>query len=262
MSAIELNALAAFMLGLMGSPHCLGMCGAISALSSVSSQPRRGSSTWLLPLGFQLGRISSYALIGAIGGGVAAVMAGEFMIVGKSLRVLASVLLIVVAVSLAGWWKGSTIIEAGGAKLWRRLQPLVKRLLPADRLPKALALGGLWGFLPCGLIYSSLAWASTSASAAQSAWLMFCFGLGTLPSMLAVSAAHRSALAWLKRPWIRNLVAVSMIAWALYSASTLFMPHGGASHEGMHGGLHSTAMPEQETSDSAMDGMSPGHHHH
>jgi len=55
---------------------------------------------------------------------------------------------------------------------------------------------------------------------------------------------------------------VSMIAWALYSASTLFMPHTGGGHEGMHGGVHSTAMPEPEASDSAMDGMSPAHHQH
>ena len=236
----SINYTAAFMLGLMGSPHCLGMCGAISALSAASSSTKSPA----LILGFQLGRISSYALIGAVGGGVAAWLGAEFMIVGKMLRLLASVLLILVAVALAGWWRGGGVIERGGAKLWRHIQPLTIKLLPADRLPKALALGVLWGFLPCGLIYSSLAWASTSGSAPQAAALMFFFGLGTLPAMLAVSAAQRSALAWLRSTVFRNAVAVLMILWAGYSASTLFRAHGG----------------HQETAPAA--GMPMEHHHH
>lgn len=236
----NINYTAAFMLGLMGSPHCLGMCGAISALSAASSAGRSP----ILMLGFQFGRISSYALIGAIGGGIAAWLGAEFMVVGKALRLLASVLLIMVAVALAGWWRGGGLIERGGAKIWRRIQPLTVKLLPADRLPKALALGVLWGFLPCGLIYSSLAWASTSGSASQAAALMFFFGLGTLPAMLAVSAAQRSALAWLRNSFFRNTVAVFMILWAVFSASTLFASHGG--HSGATDGA----------------GQSMEHHHH
>ncbi len=234
MELTNFNGAAALMLGLMGSPHCLGMCGPISALGGVSSRGRSAP----LALGFQGGRLASYTLIGALAGGLVGLLGSEFLVMASGLRVFANLLLIMIALKLAGWWRRAGLIDSAVAPLWRYVQPLVRRLLPADHWSKALALGGLWGFLPCGLIYSSLAWASVQGGSSESAWLMLLFGLGTLPSMLAVGVAQRSALSKLRSSGLRSVVAVAMIAWASYSLFIVLAGHGdgpgGVSHRYHH----------------------------
>jgi sulfite exporter TauE/SafE len=90
---------------------------------------------------------------------------------------------------LAGWWSGLTRVEALGRGLWRHLQPLTSRLIPVHSLPQALTLGALWGWLPCGLVYSTLLWAASQGNATESALLMLAFGLGTWPVLLATGLA-------------------------------------------------------------------------
>lgn len=231
---------AAFMLGLAGSPHCVGMCGGIAGLLGASTPSRainhHNSYATALPsrsaviasdigrglhysLLFQVGRITSYALLGAIlAGGIqlfghAAEPALPHL--GRILRWLASGMLIVMALSIAGWSGLSMRLERIGAKVWSLFRPLSQRLLPVDSSGKALAIGGLWGLLPCGLIYSALAWAALSANALHAAALMACFGLGTAPSMLGIGGLSASLKSALTRPGWRLLFAALLIALAL-----------------------------------------------
>jgi sulfite exporter TauE/SafE len=118
---------------------------------------------------------------------------------------------------LAGWWSGLTRIEALGRGLWRHLQPLSRRLLPVTSLPRALLLGGIWGWLPCGLVYSTLLWAASQGSALESAVLMFCFGLGTLPVLLATGMAAERMLALLRKSGVRTAAGLLVILFGLWS---------------------------------------------
>ena len=87
----------------------------------------------------------------------------------------------------------------------------------------ALLLGLYWALLPCGLIYTALAWSATAASATQSALLMFCFGLGTIPVMFATGIAGEQLAATLRRRGLRNLVAIVLISFGAWTAAAPLM---------------------------------------
>jgi hypothetical protein len=172
----------ALILGLLGGAHCIGMCGGIAATVGMT-RPDSRTPALLLLLGYNTGRLLSYALAGALLGGLGVLMAdGTATLV---LRTLAGLMLVAMGLYIAQWWKGLLHLERAGSGLWRHLRPLASRFLPARSLPQSLALGLLWGWLPCGLVYSTLIWASAAGDWQHSALLMLCFGLGTLPAMLA-----------------------------------------------------------------------------
>ena len=177
----------ALVLGLLGGGHCLGMCGGLMGALTLAIPPEQRGRRLRLLLAYNLGRILSYAsaglLLGLAGWAVASSPAA------LALRVVAALLLIAMGLYLAGWWSGLTRIEALGRGLWRHIQPLASRLLPVSSLPRALLLGALWGWLPCGLVYSTLLWAASQGNAGYSAALMLAFGLGTWPVLLATGLA-------------------------------------------------------------------------
>lgn len=210
----------AAILGLLGGGHCLGMCGGLmGALTLAIPAEQRGRRLRLL-LAYNLGRILSYAtaglLVGMAGWAVASSPAA------LALRVVAAVLLIAMGLYLAGWWSGLTRIEALGRGLWRHLQPLTRRLLPVSSLPRALVLGALWGWLPCGLVYSTLLWSASQGSPAQGAVLMLAFGLGTWPVLLATGLAAERLKALLQRRGVRMAGGLLVILFGLW---TLPGPH-------------------------------------
>lgn len=180
----------AFMLGLLGGVHCIGMCGGImSALSFSVPQTNRNNRT-LLPilLSYNLGRLLSYAtvgaLIGALVGGTTWLLQDESQQIAFALRLFSGVMLIIMGLYVARWWLGLSYLELAGGKLWKYLQPVGQRLMPVTSPSRAILLGLVWGWLPCGLVYSVAIWASSAANWQQSALIMLCFGLGTLPVML------------------------------------------------------------------------------
>jgi len=142
-------------------------------------------------LAYNAGRIASYAAAGAIMGmiGGAGLMFNQVLPVQLLLYVLANLVLISLGLYLAGLGNQLTRLEALGASLWRRVQPYSARFLPADTAGKAFVLGTLWGWLPCGLVYSLLATALLSGGAASGAAVMLAFGLGTLPNLLLAGMA-------------------------------------------------------------------------
>lgn len=210
----------ALILGLLGGGHCLGMCGGLMGALTLAIPPEQRARRLRLLLAYNLGRILSYAsaglLIGLAGWAVASSPAA------MALRVAAGLLLIAMGLYLAGWWSGLTRIEAVGRHLWRHLQPLASRLMPVSSLPRALLLGAVWGWLPCGLVYSTLLWASSQGSPTDSALLMLAFGLGTWPVLLATGMAAERLTALLRRRGVRVAGGLLVILFGLW---TLPGPH-------------------------------------
>ncbi|WP_373388372.1 sulfite exporter TauE/SafE family protein [Pseudomonas alcaligenes] len=210
----------ALILGLLGGGHCLGMCGGLMGALTLAIPPEQRARRLRLLLAYNLGRILSYAaaglLLGLAGWAVASSPAAML------LRVLAGLLLIAMGLYLAGWWSGLTRIESLGRHLWRHLQPIASRLMPVSSLPRALLLGAIWGWLPCGLVYSTLLWASSQGSPADSALLMLAFGLGTWPVLLATGMAAERLTTLLRRRGVRIAGGLLVILFGLW---TLPGPH-------------------------------------
>lgn len=212
--------LSAFVLGLLGGGHCLGMCGGLmGALTLAIPLEQRGRRLRLL-LAYNLGRVLSYAATGLLVGVLGWAVASSPGATG--LRVAAALLLIAMGLYLAGWWSGLTRIEQLGRSLWRLIQPVAGRLLPVSTLPRALLLGGLWGWLPCGLVYSTLLWAASQGNAVHSALLMLAFGLGTWPILLATGLAAERSTALLRKRGVRMAGGLLVI---LFGFWTLPGPH-------------------------------------
>ncbi|WPC06958.1 sulfite exporter TauE/SafE family protein [Pseudomonas benzenivorans] len=220
MTELAPQLLSALILGLLGGGHCLGMCGGLMGALTLAIPAEYRARRLRLLLGYNLGRILSYALAGLLLGLAGWALASSPAALG--LRVLAALLLIAMGLYLAGWWSGLTRIEALGGGLWRHIQPLTRRFMPVTDLPKALVLGALWGWLPCGLVYSTLLWAASQGDALDSAALMLAFGLGTLPVLLASGLAAERLTALLRRRGVRTAGGLLVILFGLW---TLPGPH-------------------------------------
>lgn len=208
----------ALMIGLFGSGHCMGMCGGIASLLSMGTQKTRTSP--LIPLFYNLGRLASYALIGAIVGGA---ISGLTELSGLTqslawLRLLTAMFMILVALYIAKWWQGLLAIEKLGQHIWKFIAPSGKRLLPLKSSLHALPFGFIWGWLPCGLVYSALTWSAVSGSAETGGMIMLAFGAGTLPSMLAVSYGASYFQKLQKSLIFRNISALILIGYGGYTA--------------------------------------------
>ena len=192
----ELSLLAAASMGLFGSGHCVAMCGGIScALSAGLPEKVRRSPSRMLPfvIAYNAGRLISYgvagAIFGAIGAGAGVLLPPSW---AHSFAILISVAFVIaLGLYLGNWWRGLAVFERLGAKLWRHLQPLGRRFFPVTRRRRAFAIGLLWGWLPCGLVYAALALALVSGGAGEGALTMLAFGLGTLPALISLGFAGR-----------------------------------------------------------------------
>ena len=157
-----------FLMGFLGGVHCLGMCGGVVAMLTASLDPEIKSNpkkVALFHLNYNLGRVLSYVLMGAIFGLLGALLTQSLQmdVIDKSLRIFSGVLMIMVGLYIAGWSSGIQILEKIGAKFWAILQPLTKRFLPIRSLKSAFFTGLLWGGIPCGLVYGALSFSIISA---------------------------------------------------------------------------------------------------
>ncbi len=171
-------------MGLLGSGHCLAMCGGIASSLQLAS---KGLSQTRATLAYNLGRLASYVLAGALVGGLSGAFAKQNQVFSNTLSVLSAVFMILVGLyvmRLAGTL--NWLEKIGKWALWQHLVKLNRHLLPVDSFPKAFAYGALWGWLPCGLVYSALTWALTSQSALNGALFMMLFAVGTLPAMISL----------------------------------------------------------------------------
>lgn len=277
-----------FVMGLVSSAHCLGMCGGIMGALSLAIPAEARGKRWLILVSYNIGRIGSYALMGLIAG----FFSGKLQTLFGSLplRILAGLMMLAMGLYLADWWRGLTKLENLGRYLWVYIQPWGKKLMPVTNAPRALLLGGLWGWLPCGLVYAALVSALTQPAPLLAATAMLAFGLGTLPAVLAAGVMAQSVARALQRRPLRLLLAAVIIllgAWVIGAAILHSTHHHGdhsahtqntaesvepLAHEHMH---HDQNPPSssanqrtdedlqiRDNNDTATEADSAGHHHH
>ena len=215
----ELGFGAAILVGLLGSSHCLGMCGGIVNALNLGAGTNfgnhgRGSSTH--QLAYNAGRILSYVLVGLLAGiiGSTVLGAGVATEIGQ---LIAAAFMIALGLYRANWWRGLVVFEKLGAHLWRQIEPLGKRLYPTNHIWKSFLLGMIWGWLPCGLVYAVAAWSLTTADPGQAALVMLGFGIGTLPAMLSAGKLLTLIRHRVQTPALRRLAGVSVILFGLYA---------------------------------------------
>ncbi len=228
---IDLAALsigAAFLAGLSGSAHCFGMCGGMAgALGMHARSVARGSGNVIATAAlYQFGRIAGYAALGALFGvlGMALSMALNVNRIADVMRVISGALLILIGLRILLQFNALAALERLGSRIWRHLQPLAARAASGNGVARPLLLGLLWGWLPCGLVYSMLMVSAISGGAIAGAAIMIAFGLGTLPAMLTstVAAAQvQRLLANRNAKFFSGAVLVIFGAWML--ASSLIM---------------------------------------
>ncbi|MBW2274924.1 MAG: sulfite exporter TauE/SafE family protein [Deltaproteobacteria bacterium] len=255
---VEVTQTSAFLLGLFGAVHCIGMCGGIvGALTQTA--PNRAITHSVLtppqlvyPLGYSLGRIASYTIAGALAGALGFALAQGVGPAGsKAMRLLAGLFMIAGGSYVANWWLGMTRFEALGAHLWRHVSPLTRHFQPADQVWKVLVLGALWGWLPCGLVYAALAMAATTGTASGGALFMLSFGLGTLPALVATGALASTLSRFTRKSGARWVAGGLVVAFGVWTIMGVFLtPH--TQH-------HGHAPQQQELQDEMPPGSSqPG----
>jgi len=247
--------LAAFIIGLMGAGHCLGMCGGITAALSFAIGDVSPRKKWLLLAGYNVGRILSYTCAGVIVG----LLGKQIMALGglPILRIVAGILLVLMGFYVAGWWKLLTRLEYVGQRLWRYIKPLGDKVMPVRSLPQAMVLGGVWGWLPCGLVYSALAYAIAQADGMEGGLVMLAFGLGTLPAVLLSGASASLLKTILSKKIVQYVMGIFL---CVFGAWTIFMSmqHQNHHNHGAHMEHHSSMDDSQDENIESM----PEHHHH
>ena len=228
--------LAALLIGLLGGAHCVGMCGGIIGALSVAGDPgantgagntaRAQKLRWLLL--YNLGRLGSYVCIGLLFYLLVDSIEDYFAL--QFMRYIAGFILIAMGLYVANWWRGLAALERLGHCVWRYLQPCTRSLLPVRDGWQALALGGLWGWLPCGLIYSALTYAATVDSPVSAGAVMLAFGIGTLPAVMTSGLFAQRLLLWVQREKVRCLFAVVIMAFGVWTLYGAFAHGGGSDH--------------------------------
>ena len=213
--------LAAVILGLLGAGHCLGMCGGIAAALSMAIGDRTKLRRISLLLGYNIGRICSYTLIGALAGSMVDIVVDQNLWI---LRVFAGFILIFMGLYIADVWKVLTLLERAGGIAWRHVYPLTKRLTPLTNYRSALVLGLLWGWLPCGLIYTALTYSALQGNWYFSAVTMLAFGIGTLPAVMFGGVAAVEVGRVVQRAFRARLVKYGMaLAYISFGLWTIWM---------------------------------------
>ena len=227
-----------FVVGLLGSVHCAGMCGGIVGALSVAptvgrpvpipvvaARPQVGSV-----LAYNAGRIGSYMVAGALAGGLAqgahalarlpALQAGAYW--------LANLMLAALGLYLMDAWRGLAYLEQGGRVVWRGVRPLLRKVGPLDRPSRMFVAGGVWGWLPCGMVYSVLVTAMLSGSAGGGALVMLAFGLGTLPMLLGLGLLGARLRGWLASQRVRFACGLVVLGFGVLGLARAAggLPHG------------------------------------
>ena len=216
----------ALLLGLVASGHCVIMCGGITAALGISAaKDANGRVRPMLLVGYQLGRITSYALAGLLFAGALGTLISLLDVdsVRRSMRAVAAL-----AVVLGAFVAFGRVRDPGrgfGQALWRRLAPLGRRLVPVSTLPRALAFGMVWGWMPCGFVYTVLLFATLQADAIQAAMIMIAFGLGTAPAMLAAAFGARRIVGLAAQPAARQVAGSVLLVSAVLTLASPWTAH-------------------------------------
>ena len=218
--------ISAFLVGLVGGVHCVGMCGGIVATLSFGLPPeRRHNPLAMLPyqLSYNLGRILSYIVAGAIMGGIGTLLL-QWLPLYTAQRILlafAGLFMVLLGLYVGGWWMILNRVEKAGGVLWKRIEPIGRKLLPIHSPIQALGVGIVWGWVPCGLVYSMLICAVASGSALDGATLMAAFALGTLPNLIIMGLLAGAAAHLLQAPLTRKIAGASILCFGVFTLGRL-----------------------------------------
>ena len=228
--------LSALLIGVWSAGHCLAMCGGLAIAAGQTNRQnlnntaaQRGAEL----LAWQLGRVLSYGLMGLLVGAF-----GSFFLANAPLVMIrdlafiaANLILIALGLHVAQVWSGIVQLERMGQVVWTFLSPLATATLVPQtphrrnrgrQLINAIRAGAIWGWLPCGLVYSMLVTASVSGSAAQGALWMVAFGLGTIPALWLTALASHTAASIVSHPSVRRIAGGLIVifgTWGLLRAT-------------------------------------------
>lgn len=222
----SLTAVAALVAGLVGSGHCVLMCGGIAGALELAAQRNGACAGGALrfPLFYNLGRVASYtaagAAAGAMGGGTLALSPSPQARLAFTL--LAALVLVIVGLRLAAGFRQLGALDRAGAAAWRRIAPLTRALFPVTTPARAFGVGIAWGWLPCGMAYAMLVAAWLSGDSLGGAAIMAMFGIGTLPAMLVLGGGAARLLG----SATRRFGGVLLVALGAASAAVALWPAG------------------------------------
>ena len=219
----EITFFTLFLLGFFGGTHCVGMCGGLSSAFALQLPPHLNRIGLIVLL--NLGRISSYVVIGLLVGlvGQVGISLDDTRAVQNGLYIAANVLLLLLGLYLAGISTAATKIEGIGKLIWKRLNPLLNKLLPIKSIPACFGVGVLWGWLPCGLVYSASLYALGSGNALHGGLYMLAFALGTLPNLLAMGIFAAQLKTFLQKRMVRLCAGLLVAGWAIWRLAVFAM---------------------------------------
>ncbi len=253
--------LSALVLGFAGSVHCVAMCGGIAGALQQAMPGKGPVESGLRSLLYSLGRITSYAIAGAIAGGLGTVFAPAAGGLGRVHGVV-GVVIVLIGLQVAFGGRLFAPLERAGLALWRRTAPLARRIGRPERAWQVFALGLVWGWLPCGLVYSALLLAATSGRPALGALAMAGFGLGTLPAVWAATGFGALVTRLGGGASVRRSAGIALVAFGLWSivGTWILASHHAGSAPGGHAALHGTHAAPAPGSPPG-DGTTHGSHH-
>ena len=225
----ELSYLSAFIVGLLGGVHCAGMCGGIvTALTlGLPENARRGKQVLPFLLAYNLARLCSYTLAGVLMGGVGWLASHwwDLRQVQLALQVVAALFMILLGLYLAGWWTVLRRLESAGAGIWNKIQPMTRRFMPVQSLSQAFVIGILWGWLPCGLVYSMLVWSIATTDPVAGGLLMLAFGLGTLPTLMTLGVMASFVSRYIQNQNTRRVAGALVILFGVIQLLRVITPY-------------------------------------
>ncbi len=216
--------LSVFLTGLLvGAPHCAGMCGGIVSILSMQATAKQPYKHLILLISYNVGRIASYMLAGFVVGVLGALFSQAGVWLYQAFATLSALLIIALGLYISNTWHGVRRLEVLGKYIWAYLEPISRRFIPVRHAGYALIVGGVWGWLPCGLVYSILVTASTSGGGVEGALIMLAFGLGTFPVLLAYGWLAKELHALINNLWLRRLAGFIIILLGLYQLGRIWL---------------------------------------
>jgi uncharacterized protein len=227
--AFNASYLVAFAMGLISSLHCIGMCGSIIGSLTLSLSPeirQNKAALFSFVLNYNIGRITSYTLAGALIGLLETLLSIPFAHEQghRVLQLLSAAVMAGAGLYIAGLFPRFAYIEKIGSKFWKKIEPFGRKLIPVKTRFHALLFGMVWGWLPCGLVYAALALAATTGDSVRSSFTMLAFGLGTLPAVIGVGIMTATLTRLSRMKHFKILVGLFMITLALFSAMPSLYP--------------------------------------
>ena len=215
----QISYFSAFLVGFLGVVHCAGMCGGIIGSLSLGQVADTRVQKLSILLSYNIARILSYAVAGGLMGSVGWFASSwlEIHYAQGVLQLIAGLFLLALGLYLGGWWFGLNQVEQIGSLFWKKIEPVGRRLIPVKNFRQAFVLGLVWGWLPCGLVYSVLIWTMSAGSFVDGALMMASFGLGTLPNLLLMGLFAGSLTKYFQNQWLRKISGSMIIVFAVYT---------------------------------------------